>query len=409
MIGLLFFGYVGWLVYTFVMFQQTIYVELPPTPTVNVASVRATASVIAAQNVTPEVEPTPDPYLTLPRGRINILVMGTDKRENDNDHTARSDTLLLVNLDTISRTVRIMTIPRDLVVDIPGYGRNKVNAAYLMGEYYQLPGGGQALAVRTISEFFDVPIDYYVTINFQGFQKLVDTLGGIYVNVPYEIDDRMYPSDDEGDPFGIRHVHFDPGWQHMDGKTALRYARTRHADNDFMRSKRQLQVIMAMREKAMSVDLLPSLPSIVNQLGGMLQTNIPFDKQMSLAQIAYGMEASQIMTSTIDNRMVGVMWLPDGSEGLRLDWKEARPMLNEFFGWSLSSPTASPIPTTRPGRSGRGARITPSATPTARRTPQATPRRSPTRVPTATVRRSGALPDEGMDLDSASSNQWYGP
>ena len=102
----------------------------------------------------------------LPKGRFNILVLGTDKPESDPDHYARSDTLLLASVDTISRTVGVMSIPRDLVMDVPGYGKNKVNAAYLFGEYYQLEGGGQALAVQTISQFFNTPkrsrrLDYF--------------------------------------------------------------------------------------------------------------------------------------------------------------------------------------------------------------------------------------------------------
>lgn|GEM_PF-5700701 len=413
--GLLVFGYIGWVAYSFAALQGEIYEPLPPTPTKDVASERATSTAIAAQGIEEEPEPTPDLTLILPQGRINILVMGTDKRENDNDHTARSDTILLVNLDTISRTARLMTIPRDLVVDVPGYGKNKVNSAFLFGEYYKLPGGGKALTVRTVSEFFDVPIDYYVTVNFQGFRQLVDTLGGVNINVPYEIDDPLYPSDDEGDPFGFRHVHFDVGWQHMDGKTALRYARTRHADNDFMRSKRQLQVIMAMREKALSTDLIPRLPSILNQLGGMIETNIPFEEQLGLAQLGYGIEPSNIITSTIDSRMVTVMWLPDGSEGLRLNWKVAQPMLNEFFGWSQSGALGSPTPAL--GASQSGADGWPSSKATATRTPsrratqsptrtvRPVPSRSPTRAPTATPRRArGALPGGNAVASDASND-----
>jgi LCP family protein required for cell wall assembly len=337
-------------VYLFIRFQGRIFHDLPPTPTALVEVLPPQPTALPGQP-TPTVRPspTPDHVRNLPAGRFNILVLGTDKRPNDPEHFARSDSLVLVNVDTISRTVRLMSVPRDLIVDIPDYGLNKVNAAYLFGEYYKEPGGGQALSLRSLSDFFDVAIDYYVTVNFDGFRTLVDTVGGIDVRVPYEMDDFDYPSDDEGDPFGTLHLHFDEGWQHMDGKTALRYARTRHADNDFARSRRQLQIVLAIRQKALSLDLLPSVPSILDQLGGMVETNIPWEQQLGLAQLGFGMSASSTMTASIDGTLVTGAYLPDGSEGLRLDWEAAQPMLDEFFGFDTATPT--------PGR-----RVTPTRT-----------------------------------------------
>ncbi len=401
--GVLVVAYAGWLGYSFAKFQHDIYRPLPPTPTATVVPVSVQASPgVQAGGGLPAPTPTPDLIRALPAGRFNILVLGTDKRPDDPDHYPRSDTILLVNVDTVSSTVRIMTIPRDLVVDVPGYGKNKVNAAYMFGEYYHEPGGGQALAVRTISEYFGVPIDYYVTVNFEGFRRVIDTLGGVYINVPYSIDDYNYPADDEGNPFGTIHVHFDAGWQYMDGKQALRYARTRHADNDFMRSRRQLQIIMAARERAISLDLVPRLPVLIEQLGGMIETNIPFDRQVALTRFAYSVEPSHIFTYTIDSSMILPTTLPDGSEGLRLNRAEAQPVLDEFFGMDMShaaalqAPSAkrNPTPTTTPapGTKGRpkatpgttGPRGTPTArtpTPTNISTVRASP---PTRIATAT-------------------------
>src|SRR5207253_1967573 len=165
-------------------------------------------------------------------------------------------------------------------------------------------GGGQALAIRTLSQFFNVPIDYYIAINFQGFEKVVDSVGGVDIDVPYSIDDYSYPTDEQGDLYGTVHVHFDAGLQHMDGHTALEYARTRHADNDFARSKRQLQIILAVRQKAMALDLIPSVPTLIDELGGMIETNIPFDQQLALVQLGYGISASSILTSSIDASMI---------------------------------------------------------------------------------------------------------
>ncbi len=351
--GLLVLGVVTWFVVLFVQLQQRIYVPLPATPTIPVAASTVTPLSVGGVNGRPTVvaaaSPTQNLIKSLPAGQFNILVLGTDKRPDDPGTYARSDTMLLVNVDTISNTVRIMSIPRDLVVDIPDYGTNKVNAAYFFGEYYQVPGGGQALAVQTISQFFNVPIEYYVAINFQGFEKVVDAVGGVDVNVPYSIDDYNYPTDEQGDLYGTMHVHFDAGLQHMDGQTALEYARTRHADNDFARSKRQLQIILAVRQKAMSLNLLPSLPALTDALGGMVETNIPFDRQIGLAQLGYNIDASNIVTTSIDSTMILPVTLSDGSEGLKLDKEVAKPVIDRFFGWAASGSDVTNDNSSAPG------------------------------------------------------------
>lgn len=375
--------YGGWLAYSIWQFETDIYRPLPPTRTPEPALVAVAPTPTGAPVVVPAstpkaqpAEPTPDLLKNLPEGRTNVLILGTDKRPNDPDHFPRSDTIILVNVDTETHQARLLTLPRDLVVEVPGYGINKLNSGYLFGEYYGEPGGGQALAVETISQLFDVPIDYYVAINFNGFRKLVDTVGGIDVDVPYEIDDYSYPSDDEGDPFGLLHVHFDEGWQHMDGKSALRYARTRHADNDFMRNRRQLQVILATRKAAMSLNLIPTLPRLIRQLGGMVETNIPFEQQIAFAQFGYQIESSNIITSTIGRDMIEPILMDDGSEGLELDWRAARPMLQDFFGTDVARKHLRGQPATKTRTR------TPTPTPTRKvavktrtPTPKATPHR----------------------------------
>lgn len=343
LLGIIMLGAVGYSLFKVWEFQERIYNELPATPTAMAAAMPTQPTAIPGE-ATPTLIPTSTPDLVreLPVGRFNILVLGTDKRPDEEGVFARSDSLVLVNVDTISRTVRLMSIPRDLIVTIPDYGESKVNAAYFYGEYYGEPGGGPALALRTLSRYFDVAINYYVTVNFEGFRTIVDTVGGININVPYELDDYMYPSDDEGDLYGTIRVHFDAGWQRMDGKTALRYARTRHADNDYARSRRQLQVIMAIRQKAMSLDLLPSAPAILDQLGGMVETNLKVDQQLGLAQLGFGLSASSILTTSIDADLVTPTYLADGSEGLALDWDAAQPMLDDFFGFGTPTPAPSP-------------------------------------------------------------------
>jgi hypothetical protein len=210
------------------------------------------------------------------------------------------------------------------------------------------------------------------------------------VNVPTELDDYHYPGEDPNDPFAEIHIHFEAGWQHMDGLEALRYARTRHADNDFMRSRRQLEIIMAMKRKATSLDLLPKLPGVLDKLAGTLETDIPPDQQTSLLQAGFDLDPSHILTMTIGADLITPIRLPDRSEALSLNLKKAKPLLDSFFGrLPTATPSKTPVkrtPTATP-RKTRTPTITPRKTATALRTP---PRRTATptiiRKPTATPR-----------------------
>ena len=374
-----------WVYAAFENMRNRIYEPLLPSPTPHPAWAIGTATALSIVGITPAS--TTDPYQNLPAGRLNILLLGSDKRPDYLGMAPRSDTLILVNLDTQTRVVRMLTIPRDLAVEIPGYtGLQKINAAYFLGEQDRGPGGGQALAVETVSELFDVPIDYYVMINFEGFRTLIDTLGGIVVNVPTELDDWNYPSEDPNDPFAQIRIHFDAGLQTMDGQQALRYARTRHADNDFARSKRQLQVIMAIKEKATSLDLITKIPGLLDQLSGMIETNIPPDKQIPLLQAGYDLNPSNIITASIGFELITAIRLPDRSEGLSLNWRKAGPVLDRFFG---RGPTVTPTRTPRrtPTARLRSTR-TPTTTPMPRRPLQGstTPLARPTLTATPRVR-----------------------
>ena len=415
LLALVIVGYLGWVGYSLYRFEQVVYKPLPTiTPVAAQAETEPTVNSAHASNGgLPVTAPTPtsDPLAALPKGRLNILVLGTDKRPNDADHFPRSDTMIMLNLDTEKKQVRVMSMPRDLIVEIPGYGESKLNSAYLYGEYYELPGGGQALAVQTVSQLFNVPIDYYVAVNFDGFRKVIDTVGGIEVDVPYELDDYHYPSDDEGDPFGELHVHFDEGLQEMDGKTALRYARTRHADNDFMRNRRQLQVILATRKAALTLNLIPTLPRLIDDLAGTVETNIPFKQQLALAQLGYEIESSNIITSTIDRDMIIPAVLPDGSEGLELNWKAAQPVIESFFGRTVarerltakkSVRARTPTPTVK--RAIRTATRTPRLAPQATSTPtlEPTPEPLPSNTPTPT-----AEPPQQVELDPVPTEPPY--
>jgi LCP family protein required for cell wall assembly len=312
-----------------------------PTPGASPLAGRAT---LGANAITPSAlpaNPTAVASSNLSSGRFNILVMGVDQRPQN--EASRSDTLILVSVNPISKTVAFMSIPRDMAVQIPGYGEDKINSAYFYGEYYKEPGGGPGLAVATVEQLFKVPIKYYLTVNFDGFQKIVDAVGGIDIDVPYAITDDEYPTPDEK----TITIHFDAGLQHMDGARALIYARTRHADGDFARQTRQRQVILAVRSKALQLNMLPNLPNLINSVGDTVQTNLTLGDQIGLAQMLSGISSSNVISCAISADMIVPYSTARLGDSFTLDWKAAAGELNKLFGgdYGYTAPPAASKPT----------------------------------------------------------------
>ncbi len=259
--------------------------------------------------VTGTPEPTPEPLEPL-----NILLLGIDRR--DGDESARNDVNIVVHVNPEKGFTSLLSIPRDTRVNIPGYGAWKINAAYSLGEYYAEAGGGPVLAKRTVEDFLDMRIHYYAEVDFYGFERIVDLLGGITVDVPYPILDNEFPTEE----YGYTRIYIPAGLQHMDGRTALRYARSRHADDDIGRNYRQQQVLLALREKALSSDLLAELllgsqrmDEILREFGNSFRTDIPRDTLVRLARTAQKIDADDIAGYSLDWKC-----LSEASEGTDL-------------------------------------------------------------------------------------------
>ena len=155
----------------------------------------------------------PPPPAT-PENRINILLLGIDRRGNKAGWGYLTDTIIIVTVDLDNNTAGMLSIPRDLQVPIPGNGEDRINTANVWGTNQKYPGGGPALLKRTIEANFDIPIDYYIMVDFDGFEQIIDTLGGVDVNVPKDVARHHVPGSETGDPYGYKTVHFDAGWQH---------------------------------------------------------------------------------------------------------------------------------------------------------------------------------------------------
>lgn len=247
----------------------------------------------------------PFPPLNPPGAAINVLLIGIDERPDHPEEGVRSDTLIVVRLDTFGRRVSLLSIPRDTRVDLHDIGPTKINVAYghgytsaakLYGEATTPAQGGMALAAETVEQFLDLPIHYTAQINFDGFARVIDALGGVTIDVPRRIVDDAYPTPD----FGTVRVEFEPGPQRMDGARALIYARTRHADSDFGRAERQQQVIRAIIDELRArrpIGAALLLPALGQSLDSAFTTTLPLsrpDMLLGMGWIATGLDPAAI-------------------------------------------------------------------------------------------------------------------
>jgi polyisoprenyl-teichoic acid--peptidoglycan teichoic acid transferase len=261
--------------------------------------------------------------------RVTVLVMGLDYRDwLAGEGAPRSDTMILLSVDPITRTAAMLSIPRDLWVQIPGFDFNRINTAYMLGEAYRMPGGGPALAVRTVENFIGVPIQYFAVIDFHTFEKMIDEIGGIDVLVTERI---------KIAPIG-RDAHWlDPKAYHLDGPDALAYARIRKAaGDDFGRATRQQQVIMAILDRVIGLNMVPTLlakaPTLYQQLASGVRTNMSPDDIVSLAWLAVQIPRPNIKSGVIEPpKMVGFYTRPDGAKVLSGVPDEIRRMRDELF------------------------------------------------------------------------------
>jgi len=240
------------------------------------------------------LETLPDPWSG--NERVTILLMGIDYRDWESGEGApRTDSMMLVTLDPISKTAGMLSIPRDLWVEIPGYGHGRINTAYFLGEQDRLPGGGPELAIKTVEKFMGVPVHYYVQIDFGAFERMVDEIGGVEIDIPEEI---------EVDPILTPNITLEPGKQTLSGEVALAYARARHTEGgDFDRSARQQQVALAIRSQILRLNMIPTLvakaPALYQELASGIHTNLALDQMISLGLMVFQVNPENIGRAVI--------------------------------------------------------------------------------------------------------------
>jgi len=246
-----------------------------------------------------KVEPAQD--------NVSVLFIGVDDSEqrHQGDSNSRSDALLFATLNLKDKSVKLVSIPRDSYVHIPKVGyRDKITHAHAFG--------GTTATIETIEELFDVPVDYYVKMNFNAFIDVVDALGGIEAEVPYNRTEK-----DENDKYTI---HLKKGLQHLDGKHALALARTRKLDTDVERGKRQQMILQSIMKEAVSVKSITKYGDVIEAVGDNMKTNMTFSEMKSFLEYAKGgmPEVETISLKGFDDMSTGIYY-----------WKLDETYLNE--------------------------------------------------------------------------------
>ena len=285
----------------------------------------------------PVAGPTPPPWDGA--NRVSLLIMGLDFRDwQAGEGPPRTDSMILLTIDPIHRTAGILSVPRDLWVNIPGFDYGRINTAYQLGEAYKVPGGGPQLAADTVEELLGVPIDYFAQIDFSAFVRFIDEIGGVEVDITEPI---------KLDPLGDGNVKkMKPGHYTLPGDLALAYVRLRKTEGgDFDRAQRQQQVIMSIRSRVLEYEMLPTLiakaPTLYNEISSGIRTNLSLDQAVRLAWLASQIPEENIKQGAIGADQVAFAKSPDGSQDvLKPLTEKIRQLRDEIF---TETGPASPV------------------------------------------------------------------
>ncbi len=266
------------------------------------------------------------------RPRTTVLILGLDRRPEQGD-AVRSDVLMLVTAHALGRTesapprLGLLSIPRDLYVEIPGHGKGRINTAHFWGEHEE-PGGGPDLAMEAVAASFGVPVHGYVRVDFDAFRAVVDAVGGIDVVVEERIVDDAYPTED----YGTMRIEIPAGPQHMDGERALQYVRSRHGASDFERAARQQKVMMALARRLAVPASWPRLPAVLWAVVEHVETNLGPVGMAQLAVTALRVGPDGIEHHVIDRDMTRPWTTPTGGAVLLPRWDVINPLVERVFG-----------------------------------------------------------------------------
>ncbi len=220
-------------------------------------------------------------------------------------------------------------------------GEERINAAHFFGEYFKYPGGGPALAKRVVSLNLGIPIHYYARVDFRGFERVIDSIGGVNIDVEKPIRDDEYPDA----TYGYMRIFIPAGLQHMNGAVALEYARSRHSESDFGRVRRQQKLLLALREQGLQMGLIPKLPGLLTTLRDAVKTDLPAREAITLAQLAAQVDTKNIVSRSIDESMIIPYVMPGGADVVLPKREEIAKLVKEMFYTARPpAPTTQPTP-----------------------------------------------------------------
>ncbi len=268
--------------------------------------------------------------------RTNIVLLGsdTDGKGNDpNQGTPLAQTVIILTINPQTHYVGMLSIPRDMQVSdtTQGYANEKLDEvfehAWVGQNANERARAAAGHMMDVIQQNYGIHIDHYAWVGLQGFIKVIDTVGGVDVDVTHVVEDDLYPDDTNnagGSAYDYMRLYIAPGPQHLDGQEALEYVRTRHADlgGDFGRTDRQQQVLSVLKEKLSSTDSLSKAPELLKDLNGFLMTDLSLSDLASLAQLAKGIDTRAVQHVSLTPPTYAVSGLPRNNYGPACDQVE---------------------------------------------------------------------------------------
>ncbi|MCX6030324.1 MAG: LCP family protein [Chloroflexi bacterium] len=326
---------------------------------------------------TPKVTAPPEATATKTRAPTaldfsdNFLVLGMDARPGETDW--RTDTIMVVAIDHQQGQIGIISIPRDLYVDVPGVGETRINVADYYGEATDYPGGGPALLRRVLTETLGIPTLHYVRIRMDGLVRLVDALGGVTVTLDCPLYER---TPDDSSPNGLVDWNLPAGQVHLDGQTAKKFATYRYVTSDFGRAHRQQQLIWAIRDRALQLDVIPKIPELWKALADTFTTDLGLVDVVKLAQLGVTLKSDKVHGLVFSTEALDYFVTEEGAWVLVL---RDRDKLDEEKAQLFSAQPLAQLGQQEPG----GCPPPPTPVPTFTPTPAVSPTPSPIATPAA--------------------------
>ncbi len=275
--------------------------------------------------------------------RINVLLLGMGGEGHDGAYL--TDTIMLASLKPSTKQVALISIPRDLTAPVSGW--RKINSVNAYAEQ-QNPGSGGTATTKAIDELLQIPITYYIRVDFAGFERIIDEIGGVEIDVENSFDDYTYPINGQEDNPNyyarFEHLHFDAGLQKMDGELALKYARSRHAlgseGSDFARARRQQLLLEAVKEKLLSRQTLLNpvvLTKLISEFNKDVSTNLSAWELLRIWDFSKDVQREQIINKVLSDAPDGLLVSGKGQDGAYIltprsgNFSEIKNMVQNIF------------------------------------------------------------------------------